>query len=123
MTMKPPAEKQTAYRAGLLRRCLENARTPGSGCDPDTWELRLTGQRIAGLGFALALPEPRTADECSEQIASLESGDGFAYAERHRDWGMTVLARLALIYGDDPAGHPETLTVAELRSAATGILR
>jgi hypothetical protein len=132
---KPPTEKQAEFRASLLRKALVKAQageghgTPGVTSldvdearrgDPDGWYLDVRGQKIAGLAFALALPEPADCADCSDQIDSLKSSSGWGYARSHEDWGKTILARIAARWGNDPASLPKIVTVAELRAVATG---
>jgi hypothetical protein len=133
---KPPSEKQAEFRASLMRKALVKAQaaesygTPGvTSLDvdeaarrpsPDDWYLDTRGQKIAGLAFALAMPEPSDSADCSEQIDALKSGDGWLYARLHEDWGKEILARIAARWGNDPAALPKIVTVAELRAVATG---
>lgn len=133
---RQPTEKQAEFRAALMRKALVKAQANGSfgtpgvtdwdvmeACrkaHPDCWYLFVAGRSIAGLAFALAMPEPTDTADCSEQIDSLKSGDGWLYARLHEDWGKEILARIAARWGNDPAALPKIVTVAELRAVATG---
>lgn len=133
---KPPSEKQAAYRATLISQCLDCARpaslfgvtgvtaleveVAGKSANPDDWYIDVRGQRIAGLAFALALPEPADSADCSEQISALQSGSAWGYAESHREWGTEILGRLTAHYGEDLDALPKVVTARELRAVATG---
>jgi hypothetical protein len=134
---KPPTEKQIAFRASLLRKKISDAKLTGTfgitevnardaetanrSASADDWWVSTAGERIAELAFALALPEPADAADCSAQIDALQGGGGcFEYARGRREWGETILARLVAAYGDDPDALPRAVRVGDLRAAATG---
>jgi len=134
---KSPSGAHAANRADLIRQALNRAkacshfRAPGltdwdvmqanKSADPDQWILDTRGgHKIVYIAWMLALPDPETAAECSEQIDSVKLGDGYGYARDHPEWGQLVMRRLAAAWGERFERKPDVITVAELRAIATG---
>jgi hypothetical protein len=139
--MTAPSEKQTAYRATLIRKALDRAKAENftgvalpEGMTPkdiimevnrsasaDDWYIKITARTLPGIAFMLALPEPETPADCTEQIISLQVGSGGTYARDHREWAQPILDRLTSAWGDYMERAPKVATVADVRAIATGV--
>lgn len=119
--MQTPNETQTAYRRDLTTRLL-GPLTRGTADPARPLVLTGTHDKIRAAALALALPEPATSSEASEQIDALKLGGAglMTYARAHRDWAQPVIDRLTAAWGTDYSRRPAAITAAELASLANG---
>lgn len=129
--MAQPSEKQLAFRADLIRENLYKAKAKADASDkvinanagdtdPEGWYLDISMRTLPDIALMLALPEPETIRDCSEQISSLKSGGGLSYGHDHPEWARPVNARFVQAWGTDKDRLPKLATVAEIRAIATG---
>lgn len=81
-----------------------------------------THDKIRAAALALALPDPATSREASEQIDALKLGGAglMTYARAHRDWARPVIDRLTAAWGTGYSARPAGITADELSSLANG---